>query len=446
MKRLIYAYFFFLVFEGALRKWFFPGLSDLFLLIRDPIVIWIYVLALSKGRFPLNPWVVSVLFLGALSGLTGFVFGDAGWKTVVFGIRTVCLHLPLAWIIPRVLTAGDCYRVGKCLLWIVPPMTVVMVAQFFMPSDSWINLAPGGLEDVGIMGAKGRFRPPGTFSFVTGVAQFFAICSAFYLSIFFHKKLIKNGIPLLIIGGFLILALPISISRLTLISSVLVLVAAIVATLTTQRASRGLAVALGMISLAMVVLSFIPVFDEAVETFNERWVASTVISEGGVQGTFSSRVLGPMTGAFTAVAKAPLFGHGVGLGTNVGANLSGGGTFYLGENEWQRLIMETGPILGFGQIAWRVLLTLSLLKFSFRSAREGNAYGLLFFAATAPVVLIGQWGQPTTLGFAVAGTGLTLALGQAHREARRKRVSRKTGRLPALEQTSPAGSTSVVQP
>ena len=36
IKKLIWAYFLLLLFEGALRKWFLPGLSQGLLIIRDP--------------------------------------------------------------------------------------------------------------------------------------------------------------------------------------------------------------------------------------------------------------------------------------------------------------------------------------------------------------------------------------------------------------------------
>ena len=54
IKKLIWAYFLLLLFEGALRKWFLPELSQGLLIIRDPLVIWIYYLCYAQGTFPLN--------------------------------------------------------------------------------------------------------------------------------------------------------------------------------------------------------------------------------------------------------------------------------------------------------------------------------------------------------------------------------------------------------
>ena len=49
IKKLIWSYFLLLLFEGALRKWFLPGLSQGLLIVRDPIAVWIYYIAYNQG-------------------------------------------------------------------------------------------------------------------------------------------------------------------------------------------------------------------------------------------------------------------------------------------------------------------------------------------------------------------------------------------------------------
>ena len=52
IKRLIWLYFFLLIFEGTLRKWVLPQFSDVLLVIRDPVALVIYYLALRARIFP----------------------------------------------------------------------------------------------------------------------------------------------------------------------------------------------------------------------------------------------------------------------------------------------------------------------------------------------------------------------------------------------------------
>ena len=51
IRGLIWVYFFLLMFEGVLRKWVLPGMSDPLMLIRDPFLLAIYALAIANGAF-----------------------------------------------------------------------------------------------------------------------------------------------------------------------------------------------------------------------------------------------------------------------------------------------------------------------------------------------------------------------------------------------------------
>ena len=45
-RRLIWVYFWLLIFEGTFRKWILPQYSDILLVVRDPVVLAIYFTAL----------------------------------------------------------------------------------------------------------------------------------------------------------------------------------------------------------------------------------------------------------------------------------------------------------------------------------------------------------------------------------------------------------------
>src|SRR5207237_9162857 len=111
--------------------------------------------------------------------------------------------------------------------------------------------------------------------------------------------------------------------------------------------------------------------------------------------------------------KFPLFGYGIGIGTNVGGRiLIGRPAFLLAENEWSWVLAESGPILGLAFLVWRTLLTFKLGWLSFIALRRGALLPILLFSSGFIVLLSGQLGQPTTLGFAVILNGLCLAATQ----------------------------------
>ena len=67
IRRLIWLYFWLLLFEGALRKWVLPQLSNPLLIIRDPVVLLIYLLAIRARVFPRNAWMLSLGVIAFLS-------------------------------------------------------------------------------------------------------------------------------------------------------------------------------------------------------------------------------------------------------------------------------------------------------------------------------------------------------------------------------------------
>jgi len=72
-KQLIWLYFWLLIIEGALRKWIVPSLSNPLLIIRDPVVILIYAVAASEGKFPRSAFIALILGLAFFSFLACFI-------------------------------------------------------------------------------------------------------------------------------------------------------------------------------------------------------------------------------------------------------------------------------------------------------------------------------------------------------------------------------------
>jgi hypothetical protein len=73
------------------------------------------------------------------------------------------------------------------------------------------------------------------------------------------------------------------------------------------------------------------------------------------------------------------------------------------------VILESGPLLGLAYLALRVAIAGWLFFLGLRSAQTGQPLSLLLSGACSLLWINGQFGQPTTLGFAVFGAGLALA-------------------------------------
>src|SRR5450756_2810632 len=62
LRQLIWLYLVLWLIEGGLRRWFLPGLNTPLLLIRDPVVIAIYGVAISRNLFPSNLFMTCLLY------------------------------------------------------------------------------------------------------------------------------------------------------------------------------------------------------------------------------------------------------------------------------------------------------------------------------------------------------------------------------------------------
>jgi hypothetical protein len=410
LKLLIWLYLVLLLIEGALRKWVAPSLSDPLLVVRDPVVLVIYALAIASHIFPTNRFIVAIAVLAALSTAASYLGGHDNLLVLGYGLRINYFHLPLIWIMGRVLDRRDVERMGAFLLVAAIPMTVTMVAQFRAPMDAVINRGVGQDEVGQIFGADGRIRPPGLFSFITGPQLFFPLCAAF----FFDEIGGAKRLPwyLIILCGLAIaIALPVSISRTVMLGTAFVGFAFVLALPFSSARFPSLARPLLLLALICAGLSQLPVFRESTSVFMMRWDTAAGDESGGSAWTsVVDRTVNGFTNPYYFMQMAPFLGHGIGTGSNVGARLTKGEVgFTLAEEEWGKVLLELGPVLGAGFIVLRLVLTGWLGLQAWRALRqEHNNLPLLIFAAAAQPLLQGQWAPPTVLGFAVVGGGLLL--------------------------------------
>ena len=414
VRRLIWLYFWLLIIEGALRKWIMPGWSNPLLLVRDPVLIAIYFFAIPAKVFPRNGWTWILLVIGLLSLLTSFV---QLWlylppKTIAlvtgYGFRSNYFHLPLIFVMAKVLRPEDVKRFGWWTLVVLVPMVILMVLQFRAAPDAFVNRTAGGEGEM-MMSAMGKVRTAATFSFVTGVVAYFALATGFLVWALLRRTVYNNWL-LAAAGTALVIGIVVSGSR-SVVGACAVVVAslAVVLFLRPDSVNR-----FGQTLLAVVVLGLIvtrtPIFKEGLSVLSTRFTEGAEATEQSVTRGLVTRVIGDYEEAFYILTKAPFLGYGLGIGTNAGAKfLTGRSGFLLTEGEWSRLFLEMGPILGVAYVALRCGLVLWIGWLCLRSVRLGNVLPLLLFSSAFLPMLSGQFGQPTILGFAVFAAGLTLA-------------------------------------
>jgi hypothetical protein len=358
-----------------------------------------------------------LFWIGVIAVLLALTIGHGDIPTALYGGRILILQLPMIFVYAAVFNRDDVVKLAWIMLWLSIPMTVLIAAQSSLPETHILNVGPGGVGTSVFDGAGGRFRPPGTFTFITGVASFFALAAASLFGVLYSISLRNRGRIFCVGAGIaLMVALPVSISR-DLLAGYLVVVGATIVALIQSRAPAGRLVSgILAVMVAIGLATMVPAFQETSGAFIARWESAAKADREAVGDVniaadqFESRVLGEFTRPLSRLDKVSFTGYGIGAGTNVGAQrLTGALTFLVGEGAWDASLGELGLPLGLAFLLWRTCLAIWIMQIALKAARRGNRLPMIIAGAAFLDILVGQISQPTGLGFVVLSGGLCLA-------------------------------------
>jgi hypothetical protein len=410
LRALAWFYLFLWVFEGALRKWILPGLANPLLVIRDPFLLLIYVLALAKGIFPKNAFIVWIVGLGIVAFLLSVVATDTPLMVELYGLRAGYLHLPLIFVLACIFDESDIRRVGKWTLVIGVPMGVLVLAQFRARDSSWLNVGAGG-QGTMIESAFGHIRPSGTYSFTNGLTGFSNLVAAFFLYHLLEKR-VYSRLLWLATGPVLIILVVLSGSRAAVGTLALIVATVLLISVLQPRYAASALKLVVLAAVAFVVLGSFAVFKEGMHVFSYRFGSATNVQKGFVVRFFDSFLL-----PLEVMKDTTLGGVGLGMGTNAAAGLIiGKRGFLVSEGEPNRVLLESGPIVGSAYLLLRLAITIYLGWISLLNLkRHGRTLPLLIFTGCFNDIIQGQFSQPTELGYATIAGGLCLAANQPAR-------------------------------
>ena len=318
IKKLIWAYFLLLLFEGALRKWFLPGLSQGLLIIRDPLVIWIYYLCYSIGVFPLNNKYLQRCFQWVtIAVVLSFLINQAHPATVAYGARTNLLHFPLIFIMGRILTWEDVINFGKAFLVLAAPMTWVVAQQFQADAEAIINTAAGGIGSQ-LETSGGKVRASGTFSFVSGIVFYYCFSIAFVI----YGFLVKGSFPrwMLYLGTSATFLAMVTAGSRAVIAECLQVLACIgfLAFYKPEQFGRITVLAFALTSLGLILYSQIDLFKEGFNFLSLRFEEAANVEGNPIEAYFK-RYIDIILAPYEYSLFTSFSGYGLGSATRAGA-------------------------------------------------------------------------------------------------------------------------------
>jgi hypothetical protein len=336
-----------LVFEGALRKWVFPGAQDLVYFGKDVVLFGAYLGFLverSRPRIVVPSLLAGMLALSAVVGglqvfnprLPSPLVGALGFKAYFY-------YVPVLWILPTVFaSAQQLYVRLRAYLLLAVPIALLSFAQFMSSADATINAyarqQAGGSTT---FGSSEHVRVTGTFSYITGYSSYLLATILLALAILAATRwrLRRNQGPYLALA-FATGSLFMTGSRAPVFTIALLLPIYLWLSLAREGA-RDAVLGRILLGLGLVAAVVNQVGADAVGAFYVRATGS---------GDAAERILMPFVQPFRVAFASGLLGYGIGATHQTAEAVIRGREPYgwldgnLVEDEPGRIMLELGPV------------------------------------------------------------------------------------------------------
>jgi hypothetical protein len=205
-QRALFGVFVLLVFEGALRKWVFPSAQAQIYLVKDAILLAVYLgfILDSPRNLPAAKnvgLIKSILVVGFAWGCIEVLNPNSPSILVgLMGLKTYFLYAPIAFILPYAIRSRKhLFVLIRRYLIMAIPVAVLGFIQILAGPDSGLNVYVQHSEDaptlLAYFGQEDFVRTSGTFSYISGYAAFLSFIA--FLAIGYnmaHGWRLKNNI------------------------------------------------------------------------------------------------------------------------------------------------------------------------------------------------------------------------------------------------------------
>jgi hypothetical protein len=201
------------ILEGVLRKWVLPQATQLIYFLKDFVLLGAYLRYFSSrnlSRFTIRQDIVHVLLILIFLWCLPQIWNPSLGSPIIgfLGFKNYFFYVPLIGILPSLFcSVEELYRFIRTYLFILIPVGLLAIAQFFAPPDSPLNVYAWGDSgpDVVLGGNNQSVRVTGSFSYITGYTTYLTLCLALLMPL-----LSINQIPFwqwVTIAEFLLIAI-----------------------------------------------------------------------------------------------------------------------------------------------------------------------------------------------------------------------------------------------
>jgi hypothetical protein len=419
-QQALFAVFVLLVFEGALRKWAVPSAQAQMYLVKDGILLAVYLgFILDSLRKRFEPKGVgsikTILIVGLVWGCIEVLNPNSPSILVgLIGLKSYFLYAPVAFILPYAIKSREhLFVLIRRYIIIAIPVAALGFMQIAAGPESSLNVYVGS-EDTPTMiayfGEKGDLvRTSGTFSYISGYVVFLNFIA--FLAIGYnmaHGWRLKNNITpvlalILVVGAMFTTGSRGPIWILIATGPVILWLAA-----KSRILSRQIAMRLFMLVPVIIILALSVSPEAAVRGFMER-------AEQADTSYTLERLYQPLWETYWALLGAPV-GLGIGVANNAALTIVGvefpwwlGGLIF--ESEMARVTTELGMIGLLLTYSLRLLIAAFALRCAMRFKDPAyRALGIVLAVHLALGVIGSIMLNPTAGLYYWGALGLVLAM------------------------------------
>ena len=199
LKNFFLLIFFYILFEGAVRKWFLPNLILEITLLRDCIVIYGILYSFKNGIYDKSNWQENVIFfwtiLVVVWAFVQFLIYQNNYKIYLVGFRGWVLYFWFALMFLNAFNKDTLDLISKTILLSIIPIGLLSIVQHFLPITHALNVQSGleAFPGEGIFTVtSGIPRTTGTFTFVSGFTEYMKFITPFF--VYFIDGAYKNNL------------------------------------------------------------------------------------------------------------------------------------------------------------------------------------------------------------------------------------------------------------
>lgn len=182
----LYLFLALVVFDGAARKWLFPGSEQIVYIAKDVLLVGLLLKCFMQRGLQLPPGTSNTALMGWLSAYVVIAALQALNPSMpslmlgVLGLKAHVLYAGLLLLVPAAFR--DTEELARAFRYLLIPVTLVLAfgaVQFYLPPDHPLNrYVRGTAYEIATFGIISKVRITSTFSYVSGMTAFifFALC------------------------------------------------------------------------------------------------------------------------------------------------------------------------------------------------------------------------------------------------------------------------------